>query len=144
MKRELDEKLVKEFPLLYADRNASIRETAMCWGFECGDGWFDIIWDLSSKIEPLIQAYIDDNDNALCKSSHPRASQVKEKFGGLRFYMTDCTDEMRSLIDHTEDLSYSTCETCGQPGTVRRTGWISILCDACNEKKTAVKIISKD
>ena len=144
MKRELDEKLVKEFPLLYADRNASIRETAMCWGFECGDGWFDIIWDLSSKIEPLIRAYIDNNNNALCKSSYPRASQVKEKFGGLRFYMANSTDEMRSLIRHTEGLSYITCESCGQPGTIRKTGWMSTLCDICNEKKTAVKIISKD
>ena len=66
MKKELDEKLVAAFPLLYKDRHESMQETAMCWGFACGDGWFDIIWDLSSKLEPLIEKYIKDNPNSEC------------------------------------------------------------------------------
>ena len=65
MNEELDKKLVKSFPLLYGDRDAPMQSTAMCWGFP-GDGWFDIIWDLSSKLEPLIQKFIADNPNLTC------------------------------------------------------------------------------
>ena len=176
MKEELDKKLVKAFPLLYGDRYGPMQSTAMCWGFECSDGWFDIIWDLSSKLEPLLQKFIDDNPNMSCwacgcdksrhygwkhtlgkclsihidteseeeppnnylachcekyKASQPRAAQVKEKFGGLRFYMTCGTDEVYDLIGEAEALSYKTCEECGDTGSEKPTGWVRTLCDAC-------------
>jgi hypothetical protein len=178
MKEELDNKLVKTFPLLYGDRNAPMQSTAMCWGFP-GDGWFDIIWDLSSKLEPLIQKFVDENPNLECStcgcekdrhyawksrkpgkclsihvnhisdeeppgnyfacfcdsyvSCHPRAAQVKEKFGGLRFYMTSGTDEIFDLIEEAEALSCKTCEECGKPGEERPGGWIHTHCDPCHE-----------
>jgi|TARA_R110002110_G_scaffold207138_2_gene419342 hypothetical protein len=130
MKEELDKKLVKAFPLLYGDRNAPMQSTAMCWGFACSDGWFDIIWDLSSKLEPLIQKFIDENQDT---EAYPRAAQVKEKFGGLRFYMTYSPDEIFDLISEAEALSYKTCEECGKPGGARDAGWIRTLCDYCHE-----------
>jgi hypothetical protein len=80
MKEELDKKLVKAFPLLYGDRNAPMQSTCMCWGFP-GDGWFDLIWDLSSKLEPLIQKFIDENQDT---ELYPKASQVKEKHSQWR------------------------------------------------------------
>jgi hypothetical protein len=43
MKRELDEALCAKYPLIFKDRNADMRTTAMCWGLECGDGWYNII-----------------------------------------------------------------------------------------------------
>jgi len=129
MKEELDKKLVRAFPLLYGDRNAPMQSTAMCWGFP-GDGWFDLIWDLSSKLEPIIQKFIDeDQDTEL----YPKAAQVKEKFGGLRFYMTCGTSEIYDLTDKAEALSLKTCEECGKPGEKRDGGWIHTLCDDCHE-----------
>ncbi len=179
MNEELDKKLVKTFPLLYGDRNASMQLTAMCWGFACSDGWFDIIWNLSSKLEPIIQGFIKENPNLPCstcgckKDRHyasltrspgkcmtihvdpdseeeppgnyracfcdkydpqcPKAAQVKEKFGGLRFYMTCGSDEIFDLISEAEALSYKTCEECGKPGEERDTGWIHTHCDNCHE-----------
>ena len=130
MKRELDEKLVKAFPLLYADRGADKRTTAMCWGFSCNDGWFDIIWELSSKLEPLIQEFAKKHPDV---DYYPRASQVKEKYGGLCFYMTSATDEMWDLIHEAEEQSCKTCESCGKPGEQRGIGWINTLCDVCSE-----------
>lgn len=59
MKKELDEKLVKDFPLLYRDRRGDPRNTIMCFGFP-GSGWEPLIRELSSKLEPLIQKYIDE------------------------------------------------------------------------------------
>jgi len=177
VKKELEEKLVKTSPLLYADRHQSMQTTAMCWGFSCGDGWFDIIWQLSLKLEPLIIKLIEENPSLNCstcsckkdkhygyktkspgkclsihtipyceepppanyracwcekyKSSHPRAAQVKEKFGGLRFYMTSKNDEIHALVREAEQLSYEFCEECGKPGQTDNKGWIRTLCEKC-------------
>jgi hypothetical protein len=76
MKEELEKLLVKTYPCLYRDYGGDMRQTCMHWGFACGDGWFDIINDLSRKINVLM---ITDNVYVV-------ADQVKEKFGGLRFY----------------------------------------------------------
>src|SRR3990172_3799704 len=65
MKKKLDEKLVKDFPLLYADRNKDIGSTAMCWGFDCDDGWEPILRDLSSKLEPMIKKFYEDHKDEI-------------------------------------------------------------------------------
>ena len=65
MKRKLERKILKAHPLLYRDRYASMRVTCMCWGISVGDGWYDLIWDLSPKLELLIQDFIKDNPDRL-------------------------------------------------------------------------------
>jgi len=65
---------------------------------------------------------------------HPSASQVKEKFGTLRFYMTSGTEEMYNLIHEAEEKSGTICEDCGKPGKIRHGGWIRTLCDECCTK----------
>jgi len=126
MKKELDEKLCEDFPLLYRDRNAGIHRTCMSWGFECEDGWFQLIYDLSAKLEPMIQQFIIDNPG---EDAVPCASQVKEKYGTLRFYTTLITDEMSDAIDRAEKKSGTICAVCGEPGKVRNTtGWMRTLC----------------
>jgi len=125
MKIELDAALVKDFPLLYGDRQAAASQTCMCWGFECGDGWEPLIRDLSAKLEAAIAALPVD------QQADYKASQVKEKFGTLRFYLTCGTDEMFDLVEAAESASAITCEGCGQPGKVRGGGWIVTKCDAC-------------
>ena len=64
----------------------------------------------------------------------PRASQVKEKFGTLRFYMTSATSEMYDLVQEAEEKSATICENCGKPGKLRSGGWIRCLCDECCTK----------
>ena len=54
MKKENDEFLVKKFPEIFADRYKDMRVTAMCWGFDCGDGWFDLIYNLCKSIQSHI------------------------------------------------------------------------------------------
>lgn len=51
MKPELQAKLMKRFPFLYRGRYKSMRETCMCWGFDVGDGWYPLIYNLSLAIE---------------------------------------------------------------------------------------------
>jgi hypothetical protein len=65
---------------------------------------------------------------------YPRAVQVKEKFGTLRFYMTYRTKEMRGLISEAYSKSEVTCEECGAPGKLRNRGWWKTRCDDCEKK----------
>jgi len=117
--------LLGRYPKLYEGYYLPMTETCMCWGFECGDGWLKIIDNLSSDITAL------DEKNG----SHTVATQVKEKFGGLRFYIESGSDTIFDLIDKAEDESFRTCEFCGEPGTTRDDGWVSTLCDKCWDKK---------
>lgn len=57
------------------------------------------------------------------------ALQVKEKFGGLRFYVSGSDKYIRGMIYMAENLSLVTCEECGKPGRPRDGKWISTLCD---------------
>lgn len=62
--------------------------------------------------------------------------QVKEKFGGLRFYIDGGDDSIYGMIDLAENMSYNTCETCGSTKNVGQTtkGWISTICKDCLDK----------
>jgi hypothetical protein len=55
--------------------------------------------------------------------------QVKEKFGGLRFYYTGGDDLIDGMVRMAESMSEVTCEECGYPGTTRGGGWVRTLCD---------------
>lgn len=118
MKKAHDDQLCREFPLLYRERYS--HRNPMHYGFTCGDGWFEIIYDLSKQLEPLIAAMPEDE--------RPAAAQVKEKFGTLRFYMTTETEEMTDLIIVAENDSAVTCEECGKDGRLREGGWLLTLC----------------
>lgn len=60
--------------------------------------------------------------------------QIKEKFGGLRWYDTYGTTEVHKIINKYETISYHTCIGCGKPATVQTTGWICPYCDNCIPK----------
>lgn len=66
--------------------------------------------------------------------------QVKEKFGGLRVYLsygpTISINTARLAVNEVEEISYKICEDCGDPGSTRApanrpNGWIRTLCDSC-------------
>ena len=132
MKKELEDKLVRDFPLLYKEYGGSQYETCMAWGFECSDGWFALLYEASVKLEPLIEEYRKENPQ---EEYLPCASQVKEKFGTLRFYLSTGTREMYAIVDEAEELSGKTCEVCGKEGKTGGTGWYRTLCDNCNTQK---------
>lgn len=125
MRDDLDEALVRDFPNLYRMRHESMQNTCMCWGFP-GDGWEPLIRRLSEKLEAEI---LKQEDTSLFY-----ADQVKEKFGGLRFYMSAYTDAMHAAIREAEEEAWKTCEHCGAPGKPRPGGWIKTLCDECVRK----------
>ena len=61
-----------------------------------------------------------------------RITQIKEKYGSLRWYSNYFTDGLRKIIGKYETLSRHTCIDCGAPATVVTTWWISPYCDGCN------------
>jgi len=123
MNTKLTEMLNQTFPNLYRGP----RGRGM--GFECGDGWFDLIAELSTKLEAEIMKQTEED------RQYVMASQVKEKFGTLRFYMSQETDEMSKLINEAEDKSAETCEQCGNKGELRQDGWWSTLCDTHHQER---------
>lgn len=128
-------RLFAQFPNLYCDKDQPGSVTRMCDGLACGDGWFDIIWKLSERLEKMIVEY---KRNHKEDPKPPRASQVKEKFGALCFYMSHYPegmyDEITNLINEAQVKSHKTCEKCGRPGKLRNERrWIRTLCEEHNK-----------
>jgi hypothetical protein len=97
-------------------------------GFAVSEGWWLIIERLCAKI----QHYIDwQNKN---HEKHPVVEQVvvlqiKEKFGGLRFYYSGGDEQVYGMVRMAESWASNSCETCGNRGVSRSGGWIRTLCD---------------
>lgn len=60
-----------------------------------------------------------------------RVTQIKEKFGTLRWYGNFYTEPLRDILARYEEKSMWTCIQCGAPATRVTTGWIAPYCDAC-------------
>lgn len=141
MKNELELKLTNRFKFYRV--NLPETESLMCFGFECGDGWFDLIWELSEELEKLDQERINhlhDNDKAKMLleniSYEFNVIQVKEKFGELRFYADNTNNEMDLLIDKYTTKAESICIMCGKAGKMRTDNhWYIVQCDECYNKK---------
>ena len=66
------------------------------------------------------------------------ATQVKEKFGGLRFYYSGGDDEIHGMVRLAESLSYAICEKCGVMNELvnrNHRGWIQTTCPCCTKDK---------
>ena len=60
-----------------------------------------------------------------------RITQIKEKYGGLRWYDNGNTKEGYNIINKYESLSQRTCICCGKPAKYITLGWISPFCEDC-------------
>lgn len=85
-----------------------------------GPGWHRLVDEL---IDDLFELGWDGN-----------LHQIKEKFGGLRFYIGCGSDEIFNRINKAEIESCKTCEVCGEPGRNRYGGWAYTRCDKCWRK----------
>jgi hypothetical protein len=149
MTPELQQRLYDRFPDVFADRTLSMTQTCMCWGIMCGDGWFQLIWDLCETFENL--------------GARVRAIEVKEKYGTLRFYhyglpsrrswlvramrwllrlrawsRDDCERQewASGAVRGAEVTSGLICEACGRSGRhVVHAGWHSTLCEECDRAR---------
>jgi len=135
MKKELQEKLFKEYPGIFRQKDMDKSKTAMSWGISCGDGWYVLIDNLCANIQNRMLNV----NRGKPKEAHLicEAVQVKEKFGGLRFYTQGCDDYIAGVIGLAESMSYHICSACGNPSSEQKSnrGWIHPHCNECKEKR---------
>jgi hypothetical protein len=137
MTHDNTQKLFNSFPSLYRGRVKSVQKSLMSIGFDCGDGWFGLIWTLSQKIENAArQAGLEPQSNAW-----PEVTQVKQKMGTLRFYLENPTETMTALICKAEQDSEKTCETCGNPGSTVRGFGVKTQCEMHGQEKLLESLI---
>jgi hypothetical protein len=175
MKSELQEKLFSKYPKIFGDRTKPMTETCMCWGIETGCGWYDLIdilcesltYTYTTSIEVDeedgkhlgIKPYKSEAEDSYFFEVEPPqviATQVKEKYGTLRFYyrfeldekiiylletkkypdLEKANDRFYNFIDgvvhFAEIASGRTCEATGQSGELHasggtRGGWLKTL-----------------
>ena len=112
---KLDQEFAEKYPKIFKE---------YC-GFNCGDGWYDIINTLCTNI----QNYIDFKH----REGHPIEQvvsiEVKEKFGELRFDTKGGNEVTTAMIVMAESFARRTCEVCGDKGKRRSGDWIQTLCD---------------
>jgi hypothetical protein len=138
---ELFERLAKRWP--------DLMEKADQQYFGVGAGWFNIVDTLCGVMSRRVAEaryelkYALENEGNKYAMTIPAAEaalataiedlpviqQIKEKFGGLRFYVNRGGDDVSNYISFAEQMSYKTCEICGHPGERRNTGWVKTLCN---------------
>lgn len=139
MSPEKDAYLCEKYPKIFANRNSDMATTAMCWGFDHNDGWFTIIDRTCNIIQSHIdwrikqrESLIKNNPyNATIPEEIPQvvATQIKEKFGTLRFYYDGGDDYISGVVSMAEAMTGVTCEICGNPGESNSNGWITVRCE---------------
>jgi len=121
MKPELEQQLIAKYPKLFRDINRPPKESLMCFGAECGSGWYDILDNLCGYITHLqenVSYFLGlkeeanyDNDKGFDGCFHCPGvvfMQIKEKYGTLRVYWNfaeiENYDEIKSKLKKPEQL----------------------------------------
>jgi ribosomal protein S27E len=147
MKPELEKQLIEKYPKIFQVTEERRMMPFSMFAFECGDGWYNILNSLCFQIQSYIDCREEMNehivkrnkqadpegqiDQQLLLESIPQAivTQVKEKFGTLRFYYDGGDDCIDGMVTMAEAMSAVTCETCGDVGELRGRGWYYTACD---------------
>lgn len=113
----LARRLTHAFPRLFGSHLFSGDDSV--YPFECGDGWYQLIYDFPTQFMALERLNADLHIN-----------QVKEKFGGLWFYpRSGLSNASYACIKAAAARSFTICEECGTPGEFRNDrAWIRTLC----------------
>jgi hypothetical protein len=92
--------------------------------FECPHGWYEIVHDLSLKIEAILEESAENFKLIEYEQNEIFAIQVKAEYGTLRFYMSYPNAKIDALISEAEAL-------CGKAGKMRGKTWFEVKCDKC-------------
>jgi hypothetical protein len=162
MTPELEQHIREKYPLIFSQRCE----------MSIGDGWFDIIDALCANIQGHIDnvarqrrwaiewndqvndPFNDWSDKSPLVKREERevpelveqvvATQIKEKFGTLRFYYQGGDNYIRGLESMADSMSARICEDCGKPGKKTTGGWIRTLCEEhAHEKEVQDELRSR-
>lgn len=127
--KELNKKMVEEFPFLlprnrWTDKVSEDYDYSYNELWSLDKGWakafgYELICELK---EALVEAnYLDKY----------RITQIKEKYGTLRWYDFGAPEKVFDIIRKYEQKSYETCIFCGEPAEYETYGWINYVCEKC-------------
>lgn len=119
MDEKLENKLYDGFPYFVYSSGMTHSYVPL----ECGDGWFDVIWDMCEDIE----SYLEDKKEDIPFS----ITQLKEKWGQLVVYGVGGDSRTDLIIKFAEVKSKHICELCGRVGKLKSTGWYKVRCEEC-------------
>ena len=128
----LQKELYEKYPKIFIQKDQPMQLTCMCWGIDTGNGWYNIIDQLCKQIQWHIDKNLNEDENP--EQIQVEATQVKEKYGSLRFYYIGGNEFISGLVSMAEALSAVTCERCGAPGKQNSHGWIRTLCSECEQE----------
>lgn len=127
MNPENTQKLIDAYPLLYRElRNQD---------FECGDGWFNLVWQLSTEIEAAAQL----EGISRTAKDWPSVVILKQKFGVLRVqFQSTISESIEAIVAKAHERSIKICELCGAPALPpdsahRSVGGVAVLCENCHK-----------
>jgi len=126
---EFEKRMHEKFPLMLGEGYG---------GFCIGKGWWPIVEALCNNI----QNYLNwKNQNLMMTEgvAQVEVHQIKEKFGGLRFYYGGGDERISGMVQMAEQWAEMTCEECGKPGKERSVGWVKTLCDEHHEEREKIR-----
>ena len=134
--KQKNKELLEKYPWLYPVSEYTGKPLE---NYDYSFTWMDDIplgWNIAfgkqmvEELGALLEKYNYQDEYSIC--------QIKEKFGGLRWYdngfPTEGYEEYKEWLDKYEELSFKTCITCGAPATHMTTGWVMPVCDSCFEE----------
>jgi len=121
---KFSQRMEKSYPKMYVGKYG---------GFAVGKGWYPIIERLSSNI----QQHLEWKNRESQVVPQVVVEQIKEKFGGLRFYYQGGDDNVAGMVRMAEAWADVACEECGGIGKRRGGGWVRTLCDLHEAERQA-------
>jgi hypothetical protein len=115
---EFAKRMETRFPKMFAGQYG---------GFAVDAGWWPIIESLCANIQSHTDWW-NKNRETRPVVEQVVVEQIKEKFGGLRFYYQGGDDQISGMVRMAEAWASHACEECGAPGTAGGKGWIKTLC----------------
>jgi hypothetical protein len=123
--------LYEKFPRLYRERTAPLESSKMAWGFQCENGWYKIIYEMSKKIDKISTE----------GEFSPAVTEVsRNKDGTLYVETRNLTPPVADVMTTATEQSRLTCEYCAYTPAFLRTasGPVKshIACGRCVAKRT--------
>lgn len=128
MKKRLESQIYLQCPLIFRNKNAGLQVNLMQFGFDCGEGWFEILENLFLNIEAYSRHLLEQGRSI---DKLPSAAQVKEKWGTLCVYIDNTDEHIETLIQTASGRSCVTCEICGNAGKIIIESYYRVRCESC-------------
>ena len=137
---EYEKELMEKFPDLHS-KDESGKVVAPSCGTSCPVGWQPLVTLLCKEIDSYIKCprYQKNPETNELETSYPKPLtivQIKEKFGGLRFYADGGDAVVCGMIRFAEAVSFTVCQNSGNPGSTKTIGgWLVTLSEEEYEKE---------